>query len=178
MGWQGGANMAANTAAKYGGGGMDPLTLALIGGGSSLLSSIAGGIGEAQKQKQAQKDWEKQRAMRMADVEKYLKPENPRYATEKDLGTMDPAFKKMMLGRLTDFLGGEKLGKWGIDPSALLAGIGKSSAPTGPDRYQGKGILDDGQGGGQFGGASVSPTLAKQIMGKYGMGGKRTGQGV
>ena len=178
--YTGGANIAANAAAKAIGGGMPIPAIALsalIGGGSSLLGSIFSGIGKSAERKEDQKTWERQRAMRMADVEKYLKPKNERYAMEKDLGSMDPAFKKMMIGRLTDLMGSERLGKWGINPEDLIGGIGKSNAGEDiPAMRYGKGILDDGQGGGmdgQFGGARIPASLPDQIMKKYGMTGKR-----
>ena len=142
------------------GGGMGPLLLpALISGGSSLLGSIFSGIGKSQERKQAYKDWTKQRQTRIGDVEKYLKPQIPRYSMERDLSGIDPAFKKIILGRLTDILGNERLSKWGVDPTSLLANIGmQQPSPETSSR---------------FGNMDIPNRFADNIMNKYGGRGGR-----
>ena len=126
---------------------------ALIGGGSSLLGSIFSGIGKQSELKQQQKTWKEQRSTRLSDINKYMRPDLPRYSMERDMPSIDPAFKKIILGRLTDLLGGERLSKWGVDPTALLGSIG-----------QGGGVSPKlGMPGG------IRELVPQQIMQKYGM---------
>jgi hypothetical protein len=169
----GAANMAANTAAKYGGG-MNPLVLSgLISGGTSLIQSLLKAAGPSEAEQAAQADyanWEKKKKSSLKDINQLLKPANERYAIEKDLPNIDPAFKKMIMGRLTDIMGNEKMSKYGIDPKALLAGIGQGG---------GGGVMPEGMRmglpGGEFAGQRIPKNLAENVLGKYGGSvGKRT----
>ena len=139
---------------------MDPVTLAaIIGGGSSLIGSIFSGIGKGQERKYATQEWNRQRSARIGDVDKYMKPQLPRYSMEKDLPGIDPAFKKIILGRLTDILGNERLSKWGVDPTALLANIGMQQPSP--------------QTSSRFGNMDIPNRFADNIMNKYGGRGGR-----
>lgn len=145
-----------------GGGGSNLLELAmpaLAEGGMGLLGALLSGKGKEQEMEKEFEMYKKKGGEQEQRMLKYLKPELPRYNIEKDLGTIDPAFKKMVLGSLTDVLGSERLGRYGVDPAALLSGIGSAPAAA--------------AGGGA--GGTAGDNAAERILGKYGgHRGKRT----
>lgn len=142
---------------------MDPATIAaLITTGGGLLGSILKGFGKSEQEQaliQDQKNWEARRNRSISDVQRYMRPELARYNIEKDLPKIDPFFKKLLIGRMGETFGADRLSKFGIDLDDLLGGIGKNESPD----------------SGTFGGRRIPGSVADRIMGKYGGHvGKRT----
>jgi len=134
----------------------------LTEGGMGLIGSILSGIGKQQELKQQFEIYKKKGTEQEKRMLKYLKPQLPRYSMEKDLPTLDPVFKKLVMGSLMDRVGGERLGRYGIDPTSILGMLGGQQQTLGT--------------GGNFGGVQIPEQLANNIMSKYGGGhiGKRT----
>jgi hypothetical protein len=135
----------------------------LIEVGGGLLGGFLSGAEKKKEQKQAYEMWEKKRNAIKSD----LKPTLPRYNIEKDYGTLDPLFKKLVVGGLMNSLG-DKAGQYGIDFSSILAALA-GNTPTATPNFPGEANLPMPRVGGGAEGGRGRLTKADQIMGKYGM---------
>lgn len=177
-----------------GGGGQSLLQTALpslIQTGAGLLGGFMKGKQTEKEQKKAYETWQKSRGTQFADLEKLT---SKRYRTAKDLPAIDPMLKKLLVGRLSQYVSPEQTSKWGIDFPSLLAGFsggGGGGTPYGgggggigvPSPYRGKRIMPDSDGGEGGGGGRIpfnipqiphrgkrgTPELAEDILNKYQM---------
>jgi hypothetical protein len=139
----------------------------LIQGGVGLLGGFLKGAQTEKEQKKAYETWQKSRATQFADLDKIM---GKRYRTAKDLPTIDPMLKKLLVGRMSQYVSPEQTSKWGIDFSDILSKFGGGQAagtPTVPPTSTPN--IPNQMIGGKEGGRRRrgTPELAEDILGKY-----------